>query len=699
MSLLDRILRRAPAAVARAFDPPPYFFGKERVGLTTTGNPSTEALLTATRGWQAIGAGAIADRFQSLEPIVVVYRAKMSGTKVEEELDDHPLKALLDRPNPIFTRVQLMRILAYSIAQAGEGYWLKVRDRLGVTRELWPLPSSRMELIADRDTLIGGYVYRSDREEITYQPDEVLRFWMPDPAYPFLALGNLRPQSVAFDAATFADETLRDHYGNDATPKVALVAKENAAAPTPDQRKAFETDWRARYHQRRGSARGLPALIPSDYGIHEFGGNGDSAEHVALLDHYRDQILMANGVPRSIRGDVVDANRAAAETNQYVFDRHTILPITEMVAATLTMHLASDFDSKLIVTFREFVADDKDFRLRQEAQDLSTKVRSVNQVREDRGLDPVAWGDEPIGSFADVPYNPDDQREAASLKADDPMAFDAQEDDEGDEDADEERAYQREQSARPDVVAAWQLLLARERKWTPRMAHALRQIFTEQRRDVVSQLERIERSGIARAIDLREIFTVDAWRALFARVFEPIRKAAFLDTSAEVYRGLKLPPGSFVFSKEVEKTLARQGADLVALVNETTRRRLQRELIESVAKGEPLRDLVARVNRVFKGRRANAATIARTEVTRATQSAQVESFRQSGVVEAREWHTARDADVRDSHQIDGQVRSLHEPFELSDGELADAPGVGWQGTVLSPENAINCRCFLVPVLE
>lgn len=697
MSWLD-VFRRRPA-VARAFDPPPYFFGKERVGLTTTGSPSTEALLTATRGWQAIGAGAIADRFQSLEPIVVVQRTKVSGTKTEEELDQHPLKALLDRPNPIFTRVQLMRILAYSIVQAGEGYWLKVRDRIGVTRELWPLPSSRMELIADRDTMIGGYVYRGDREEITYQPDEVLRFWMPDPAYPFLALGNLRPQSVAFDASTFADETLRDYFGNDATPKVALVAKDNATAPTPDQRKAFETDWRARYHQRRGTARGLPALIPSDYGIHEFGGKSDSADQVALLDHYRDQILMANGVPRSIRGDVVDANRAAAETNQYVFDRHTILPITEMVAATMTMHLAGDFDSKLIVRFREFVADDKDFRLREEAQDLLTKVRSVNQVREDRGLDPVAWGDEPVGSFGDVPYNPDDQREAAALKADDPQAFDAPADGEED-DAEEGRSYARALEARPDVVKAWQALLARERKWTPRMAHALRQIFTEQRRDVVAQLERVERSGgVTRAIDLRDLFTVEMWRSLFARVFEPIRKAAFLDTSAEVYRELSLPPGSFKFSKEVERTLARQGADLVSLVNETTRRRLQRELIESTAKGEPLRDLVARVNRVFKGRRANAATIARTEVTRSTQAAQVESFRQSGVVEAREWHTAQDADVRDSHQIDGQVRSMHEPFELANGELAEAPGVGWQGTVLSPENAINCRCFLVPVVE
>lgn len=694
MSVLD-YFRRKPEP-QRAFDPPPYFFGRERIGLTTSGSPSTEKLMGALKGWQAIAARAVADRIQSLEPIVVVMRKQQEGTTLEEELDDHLLKRLLDNPNPIFTRVQLLRVLGYSIVQSGEAYWLKVRDRLGVTRELWPLPPSKMELLADPDVVIGGYVYHGANEEITYQPDEIVRFWMPDPASPYLALGNVGPQAVAYDAAQFADETLRDHYGNDATPKVALIAKENAQAPTPGEKLAFETEWRHRYHQRKGAARGLPALIPSNYDVREFSAFGGTQEQVALLDHYRDQILMANGVPRSILGDVVDANRAAAETNQFVFDQHSITPITDMLASTMTARLAVDFDRKLIVKFREFVSADKDFRLREEQQDLATKVRSVNKVLEDRGEDPVAWGDEPIGTFADVPYDPEMAREGqSSLPQDDPTALDdpSEADPQQDDDAEDMPRTQRAHVERAAVNREWQRLLERERKWTPRMAHALRQIFTEQRRDVVGRLERLER------IDARDIFDSAAWRSLFARLFEPIRKAAFIETAAETHATLKLNPGDFVFRDEVQKLLDKQGAALISGVNQTTQRRIARELAAASGAGESISQITARINRVFKGRRANATTIARTEQVKATQAAQMESFKQSGVVEKRVWHTSLDETVRDSHQIDGQAKRMIEPFTLANGELAEAPGIGWQGTTLSAENAINCRCFLVPVVE
>lgn len=692
MSVLDYFRRKPP--VQRAFDPPPYFYGRERIGLTTSGSPSSEKLLGALKGWQAIAARAVADRIQSLEPIVVVMRKRQEGTQLEEELDDHLLKQLLDNPNPIFTRVQMLRILGYSVVQSGEAYWLKVRDRLGVTRELWPLPSSRMELIADPDIIIGGYVFHGDSQEITYQPDEVVRFWMPDPTAPYLALGNVGPQAVAYDAAQFADETLRDHYGNDATPKVALIAKENAHAPTPNEKAAFETDWRNRYHQRKGTSRGLPALIPSNYEVHEFSAFGGVVEQVALLDHYRDQILMANGVPRSILGDVVDANRAAAETNQFVFDQHSITPITDMLAATMTARLAHDFDRKLIVKFREFVSADKDFRLREEQQDLAAKVRTINKVLEDRGEDPVPWGDEPIGTFADVPYDPEAARDSqSSLPQDDPSAMDDGEDSDPNQDDTQDAPRMARSSFERQVSREWQKVLERERKWTPRMAHALRQIFTEQRREVVGRLKALER------VSAQDLFDINMWRGLFSRVFEPIRKAAFIETAAETHATLRLNPGEFVFRDEVQRVLDRQGAALISGVNQTTQRRIARELSAATEAGESLDQVVARINRVFKVRRANAPTIARTEQLKATQAAQMESFKQSGVVEKRAWHTSMDASVRDSHQIDGQVKRLSEPFTLANGELAEAPGIGWQGTTLSAENAINCRCFLVPVVE
>jgi hypothetical protein len=95
---------------------------------------------------------------------------------------------------------------------------------------------------------------------------------------------------------------------------------------------------------------------------------------------------------------------------------------------------------------------------------------------------------------------------------------------------------------------------------------------------------------------------------------------------------------------------------------------------------------------------------------KATSYAELESYKQSGVVEKRMWNTSLDDAVRDSHggstgtsetgiNIDGQVRVMGDPFQLGDGELADAPGIGAGGAPLSAGNAISCRCFLTPVIE
>jgi hypothetical protein len=41
------------------------------------------------------------------------------------------------------------------------------------------------------------------------------------------------------------------------------------------------------------------------------------------------------------------------------------------------------------------VPEDLDYLLKQEKQDLNCGVRTVNEIRSQRGLKPVSWGDEP----------------------------------------------------------------------------------------------------------------------------------------------------------------------------------------------------------------------------------------------------------------------------------------------------------------
>jgi hypothetical protein len=88
--------------------------------------------------------------------------------------------------------------------------------------------------------------------------------------------------------------------------------------------------------------------------------------------------------------------------------------------------------------------------------------------------------------------------------------------------------------------------------------------------------------------------------------------------------------------------------------------------------------------------------IARTETAAGAQEAIEATYQMNAdVVVGKEWVSARDDRVRDSHQIDGQVVGLTDVFTLGSGETCEYP----LAAGLPPEDAINCRCTTVPVLN
>ena len=83
-----------------------------------------------------------------------------------------------------------------------------------------------------------------------------------------------------------------------------------------------------------------------------------------------------------------------------------------------------------------------------------------------------------------------------------------------------------------------------------------------------------------------------------------------------------------------------------------------------------------------------AKTIARTEVGGVISDARQDGMRDVGIKEQM-WSSSRDAKVRASHQIEGEVAKLDEYF--SNGLLYPREEMGL------PEEVINCRCVAIPM--
>ena len=702
---------------SRAMTPPIYHMGEYRRGIISTEQQTTpDRLLTdGFSSTQATAARAISSRLSDLEFRIQQEIRESEGTTVWEDIDDHAFLAVLDRPNTLLSRRQMLKLTSYWLSQTGEAFWLAVTNGAGATKEFWPMSPRNIEKLSSDIQPVSGFVFHGEGGEIRYGLEEVVWIFDPDPADPFAGVGIVGPQAREFDASTFASSTMRSHFQHDATPKVVLKADGEALPPDKDQREAFWADWKNRFNRRGGEDMGVPAFLPSGFDVKELVGGGGVGETIQLLEFMRDQLLMANGVPRSVLGDVVDANRAAADTNRLVFDRHTIKPQAGLIADALTQQVVvPEFGAQFRVRFEQFISEDEDLRLREEAQDLTLKVRSINQVRVDRGLDPVDWGDEPIGTFGDQPYTPDDDDKDDDDSGGTVLPFPQPADDEDEEDQDiaaEARVFVARVitpriAARLTPEAEWSRVMQTDAVFVPRMLSGLRRVFAGQKALTLAALRDAPAAqrSYSRADWLDDLFDIPDFSRLFDTIVTPISVDVYQSAGENALLAVEERP-QLLFNELAVKEMREQGAELVTLANATTKRRLRSTISKGIEQGESLADIEGRVrsayNTISKGR---ARTIARTEVGFAMSKGQLAGFQQSETTFLKKWNTALDDRVRDQHQAMQSVIVAEDgvfmipPVGKKPAEGALAPRISATGGRLSAHNGINCRCFDTAVL-
>ena len=201
--------------------------------------PPHDVLLREDLGIPAMANRAIANRIGSLVPLVKTERRIEAGTTVDEVIDDSPLKALLDRPHPNFSRSQLLRLTAQYIVSVGEAYWLKVGSRMGVPVELHPMLPEKVVPLVTNGVVEAYSVTDGDGQVQRLGAEFVVRFFFPDPEFPWQSEGYLGPVGVTADALKFIGQHLRKYYENDAMPKAWLEAGDQATPFRPEDRERF----------------------------------------------------------------------------------------------------------------------------------------------------------------------------------------------------------------------------------------------------------------------------------------------------------------------------------------------------------------------------------------------------------------------------------------------------------------------------
>lgn len=145
---------------------------------------------------------------------------------------------------------------------------------------------------------------------------------------------------------------------------------------------------------------------------------------------------------------------------------------------------------------------------------------------------------------------------------------------------------------------------------------------------------------------------------------------------------------AFESNAAVQSYIAETTGSLIRNVNETTKRRIRKQIAAAIDANEGVAQIRTRIESVFsEAQGIRAQMIAVTESTRLTGYAADQAIIQSGV-EFKEWIATLDGHTRDAHRsMDGQVVPRVGKFKAPSGEEAAYPG-GFPSASLN----IRCRC-------
>lgn len=280
--------------------------------------------------------------FTEARPVVQTRR----GSGIWEIATDHPLEALLAKPNPFYDGDSLMKASALSYILGGDGYNRKVRNAFGEPVELWYMPHFQVtpRSPADGSVFLSHYDYTINGRRVEILPDDVVhyRFGL-EPRDPRHGYGCLRPlmREVFSDeqAAAFSANILENMGvpGLIVSPKIPL---------TPKQVTEFAEHLKK--YRGRGQGESLVTGFPAD--TTQFGFDPGKLMLPNLRDITEERVCAMLGIPAAVVGfgSGLQSTKVGAtmrELRQMAWN-NCLIPMQKAMARQLTAQLLPDFNSQ-----------------------------------------------------------------------------------------------------------------------------------------------------------------------------------------------------------------------------------------------------------------------------------------------------------------------------------------------------------------
>ena len=595
---------------------------------------------------------------------------------------------LIKRPNSEDTHRELWQDTVGFLLGTGNAYWAldQVSEMTGrpVTGKtaLWTLPAHRMEIIpakGDPTKRISHYIAKTEMgEDVRYEPNEVVQFklWNLESQYHGMA-----PLTVAMPLME-TDYSARKHnrlfFKNGASPGVHLSTEQNYNAEA--EKRIIDQ------FQKNQSVENSHKLIVTWAGLkaEDLKKNPKDLDFINLIKLNREEIIALFGVPPAEVGLFEFANYANALAQKELFWQETIVPMLQLFETRLNEHVFPRWTDKPI--WMEFdtsgvavLQGDLINKAKVSTTLVSGGIITPNEARAEYGRDPI------VGGTADELKEP--SRIGTGV-------------------ATVERSMKSIKGFDPKAELWWKQDIER-RRLEGKFFDIMKSYFAGLERRVIKSLSAFPDDAILTPDMAGLLYNELVEQEIVEKTTTPLYQSAVKDAGQSAIDEVK-PTKSLKqdepinigivfdeFDPLVQAWIEAKVARFVTQISDTTIQQIRDVIAEGNANGWTITQLAVELGSIDRLLFSNsrALTIAQTEMGAAANAGAMEGYKQSGVVQKKEWITARDQFVRGSHAANESAgaigfgetfpNGLQHPLELG------APA----------SEVVNCRCRIVGIVE
>jgi len=603
-----------------------------------------------------------------------------------EALDEHPMLALLRRPNPKMSGTRMIRDLVKWRLIGGEFYLARNTKPSGPPRELWVLPVPRMEIKPSLSAIdpVAYYEYRVGGNRERIEPDHLLHLPRFHPLDDFYGMSPLESVARMIDQATGAADFNLGLLQNGGIPPGFLRSDDELTDSEFARLKKSMDTW------GHATQSGKPQLLEGGLTWQSAATSPKDMEMLEAQRMFALKFAQVIGVPAEFlsgAGEKKYSNAAEARKALYT---EGVLPELDDIRDALNGWLAPMFggDVRLVYLSESIDALQEDENARWARADAS-KDLTIDETRKLKGYEPLPGG---AGDVVLVPFSvaPLGSESSGGGSEGEPPAETPPSDDDEPEPAAKQKSLSLGTEERK--AAHW------------KRVDAQRSRVVGKARDSAAARLRAENNAIGKAVAdapnpaavlKRAEQAIDAgkdeWRTtlekLALQIAEPFAEETLRDLDAS-----EKSKAAGDWRDGVLRYVKRAVARKVTRITDTTKREIRSIVATAIEEGLSVPDIASRINslqleQVIPRR---AEVIARTEVVQASNAGSVAAAESTGLDLQKEWIATRDGRERSAHgAMDAKTVPMDEPFEVDGSELL-FPGDGSLGADAS--QVIQCRC-------